>query len=325
MQFSPPIGLRNKHVQTILSSVGPRHKAVSKRFSRYLDTTKTIILDCDDNVRLQGFYNQSDDSNRSSKLVILIHGWEGSANSSYMLSMTSSLLEAGVDVFRLNMRDHGDTHRLNSGIFNSTLINEVVSAVEKIQQQFPHQLNYLGGFSLGGNFSLRVAAHAHQKSISLQKVFAFCPVVHARSSNMALNQARNWLYAHYFVRKWKKSLYKKLIAFPDLGYGQALKKMKTLTQMNQQLIPKYAGFEDVDVYFDAYAIHADRLQNVICPCYLHFAEDDMIIPISDVALINENPNVHISTSRYGGHCGFLMNWQGRSWQDQRVIKLIAHD
>ena len=46
-------------------------------------------------------------------MVLLLHGWEGSAESSYMRLTAAQLLHAGLAVFRLNFRDHGNSHHLN--------------------------------------------------------------------------------------------------------------------------------------------------------------------------------------------------------------------
>ena len=112
--YSPPLGLANPHLQTILSSVGPRRWLVRRAFEQYRPREQNLILDCHDGIRLAGVYNQAGNEPANS-MAILIHGWEGSADSSYMLSLTTRLLEQGVDVFRLNLRDHGDSHHLNKG------------------------------------------------------------------------------------------------------------------------------------------------------------------------------------------------------------------
>ena len=97
--------------------------------------------------------------------------------------------------------------------------------------------------------------------------------------------------------------------------------MKTLDEMNKGLVPKYTGFK-LEEYFDAYAVTDDRLADTICPCYLHFSKDDMIIPVQDVDKLSRTDNLHITITEYGGHCGFLMNWKLDSWQDARVLALI---
>lgn len=334
MSFNAPSGLRNPHLQTILSSVGPRRILIRRRFKPYAERSREVILNCDDGVRLCGHYNiaalpsdrarQSVPEVKSDKLVILIHGWEGSHDSSYMLSMATRLLEAGVDVFRLNLRDHGDTHHLNHEIFNSTMVDEVISAIADLQARFEYPEYVLGGFSLGGNFCCRVAAMAHDiPAVALSRVVAFCPVLHAEQSNTVLNAPRNKVYGQYFVRKWKRSLHKKLQHFPDIGYHDELKQMKTLDDMNQQLVPKYTPYESASQYFNAYAITGDKMASTVCPVYLHFSRDDMMIPHKDIDKLATNKDLHITITENGGHCGFLMNWRLDSWQDQRMLELIG--
>jgi predicted alpha/beta-fold hydrolase len=319
--FQPALGLSNRHVQTILSSVGPRKLLISRRFKSYAEVQKKMVLDGGNGVRLEGYLNCAP-QHSNPQLAILIHGWEGSHSSSYMQSMTMALIDSGVDVFRLNLRDHGDTHCLNEGIFNSTLIDEVINAVEDLQAKLSYPKYHLVGFSLGGNFSLRLAAMAHDHEITLGSVTAFCPAIHAGQSNLVLNSSSNWLYGRYFVRKWKKSLRKKIQHWPKYDFGTTMEKLTTLDELNAEFIPKYTDFSNVDDYFEAYAISGSKLDSTIAPCFMHFAEDDMIIPVEGVEQISKNPNVNIQISKHGGHCGFISNWMGDSWQDQRVLEII---
>ena len=189
--FKPVFGLRNAHAQTILSSVGPRKAIIAKRFAKFRKHQQSMLLNGGDGVRLEGYYNRAGEE-VSDKLAILIHGWEGCHDSTYMQSMAIEFLDNGIDVFRLNLRDHGDTHHLNREIFNSTLVGEVINAIEDLQSRLPYPEYHLVGFSLGGNFCLRVSAMAHEHEISLTSVVAFCPVLHAASSNVVLNQTANF-------------------------------------------------------------------------------------------------------------------------------------
>lgn len=320
--FEPPFGLRNPHVQTIFSSVGPRRTKARRSFYKHALLQQKIILECGEGVRLAGVLNLANPLQAADKMAVLIHGWEGSQDSSYMLSMASRLLDEGIDVFRLNMRDHGETHELNEGMFNSTLVDEVIGAIADLQVKHPRTQTHLIGFSLGGNFSLRVAALAEAHKVNLQSVIAFCPVVHAKGSNTVLNQPKNWVYGQYFVRKWKRSLRKKLQYFPDYGFADQLDSMKNLNQMNEHLVPQYTDFKNLNDYFDAYAIDGEALANTVCPCYLHFAQDDMIIPVDGANLLAANPNLHITITEHGGHCGFIKNWKFDSWQDDRALEII---
>ena len=102
---------------------------------------------------------------------MILHGWEGSAESCYVISLGAELLASGFDVLRLNLRDHGDSHHLNREIFHSCRLAEVVGATRAVAQRFPQARIFLAGFSLGGNFVLRVSADAGAPG-ALERVIA---------------------------------------------------------------------------------------------------------------------------------------------------------
>jgi uncharacterized protein len=115
--FRPPLWLRNHHVQSILSSTSWRRGRVLRRAQPLLASQREVLLDCGAGVRLQCFVSSPAQS--TGLPVVLMHGWEGSAASLYVLSLAQRLFEQGFDVVRLNLRDHGETHQLNRELFHS--------------------------------------------------------------------------------------------------------------------------------------------------------------------------------------------------------------
>ena len=75
------------------------------------ETSTSMILECEDGVRLKGSFSQHPNEKA---LIILLHGWEGSEQSTYVVSCGRHLYDQGASVFRLNYRDHGDSHALNA-------------------------------------------------------------------------------------------------------------------------------------------------------------------------------------------------------------------
>ncbi len=151
--FKPPWPLTNGHVQTCLASVGPRRIATRFRAASLCLHSEELLLTGGGGC-LQGFYTPHPNP---VGLASLIHGWEGSARSSYLLGAALALYQSGFSVFRLNLRDHGDTHSLNEEPFNAARLEEVTEALKTVTLRFPHPRHVLVGFSLGGNFALRVA------------------------------------------------------------------------------------------------------------------------------------------------------------------------
>ena len=317
--FNPPPVLRNAHVQTLAASTGPRKWLLKRRASRLIAEEKDVILQCGDGVRLHGLYNPHPRPERG--LAILLHGWEGCAESGYQLSTACTLSGAGYDVFRLHLRDHGPSHSLNPELFNSTLLQEVIDAVGEIQRLYPHDKTFMAGHSLGGNFALRIATRAPEEGIDLRQVVAVCPVLNPMHTMAALENDSP-VYHRFFVRQWKRSLTIKLKHYPELGYGDSLLGMQSLEEMNEFFVPKYTKFDDPDSYYKAYALTGDTLAGLRVPSQLIISEDDPIIPIDDLADVARTNSLCIETTRYGGHCGFLMNWRLQGWIDRRLLELF---
>src|SRR5688572_33143280 len=114
-----------------------------------LAASRDEIVDCGGGVRLLGHFSAQSTGPRG--LAILLHGWEGSAEANYVVSVGGMLHDAGFDVFRLNFRDHGDTFALNRELFHSCRIDEVVGAVAEIVSRHPARATFVVGHSLGGN------------------------------------------------------------------------------------------------------------------------------------------------------------------------------
>jgi len=319
-QFKPAIGLSNQHVQSIISSTGPRKFLENRRAAELLKTAERHIIKTPQGVQLLGYLSKTN-RNESKGLVIIIHGWEGCSESLYVLSNGQKLLDDGFDVFRLNMRDHGGTQSLNKDIFNSARLEEIVEAVKSICAQFGGAHNVLCGYSLGGNFCLRVANLAKVKNIGLDQAIAVCPLLDPTTTMDKLNTGF-FVYEKYFVKKWKRSLFKKLQHFKDYDYGKPLKKLKTLNQMNAFFILGYTDFKTIEDYFNAYSVLDDALSQLAIPTTIISSEDDPMIPSSQLARLFKSEWLNFELQAKGGHCAFIKNWKLESWATDRIAELI---
>lgn len=320
--YLPPPLLRNPHVQSILASTAVRKLALRRHARKLLAATARHVLDCGDGVRLMADFTAAADGRRE-RLVTLIHGWEGSSESNYILSLAVSLHRDGYAVMRLNLRDHGPSHHLNRALFNSTRLAEVLGAMEAIQRQFPHRQNFLAGFSLGGNFALRIGADAGTRDYRFDRIVAVCPVIDPQHTMRCLEDGL-WLYHHYFVRKWRRSLARKLELFPnEYDYGGQLLRRRTLRSMNEYFVPRYTDFDTPATYLAGYAVTGNRLARLSTPTHIVTSADDPVVHAVDLALLPPNPAIEVEVTAHGGHCGFLKNWRLESWIDERIAEILA--
>lgn len=321
--YSPQSIYRNGHLNTIAAASALR-KAYAQRISHKLRKQSTShILELDNHVRLQGLLNTSQNIKTDQKpLVMIIHGWLGCANSLYLLPLASKLYQKGFNVFRLNLRDHGGTQHLNKELFHSCRLDEVLEATESIQQQVPHSDFFLIGFSLGGNFALRIGAQAHKHNIILKKIFAICPVMDPEN---ALNETKTMLkiYTEYYLIRWKQMLHKKHLLFPDDYELSLIKQQQSLTSMTEHLLLQYTEFNSLKSYLNGYAITGDRLKSLTIPSEIYIAKDDPIIPASDREKLYQSNNLNVHLTQFGGHCGYLNGLFDLSWIDEQIIKQLT--
>ena len=309
LDFKPAGLLANTHIQSILSSSALRRRRVQAGARQFLDASQPWLMDGGDDVVLQAFFN-SHASPRG--LVVLFHGWEGSAASNYLVATAAHLHGLGYEILRLNFRDHGDSHHLNRDIFHSCRLAEVVHAVADAQKRVGTRPMFLCGFSLGGNFALRVALAAPAAGIDIQRCFAVSPVISPHQVLDALEDGMP-LYQYYFSRKWQRSLRYKQDLFPAQLQLDDWYQASNLRVQTDILVQRFTDFPSIDKYLSGYAIGGDTLANLKVPATVVTAEDDPVVPIEDYRDLPDNPCLELKILPLGGHCGYLRNWWLDSW------------
>ena len=316
--FRPPRWLRNPHVQSVLASSGMRRLLFRRRRMALEAGTEEHILDCGNGIRLQGFLTRQRVLPQPRALAVLLHGWEGSAQSTYILHTGSRLLADGVDVFRLNFRDHGATHHLNAELFHSCRIDEVVGAVERIADMLPTRPLAIGGFSLGGNFALRVALRAPARRIPLAWAFAVCPVISPRAGLASIESAP-WFYERYFMHKWRGSLRRKQQLFPQTELFSRAELRGNMRELTRQMVLRHTDFGTLENYLDGYSIAHDRLAALEIPATILTAADDPVIPVADFRALTLGAKTELAIVDHGGHCGFIRDLSLRSWAEEFLL------
>ncbi len=318
--FLPPLLLRNRHLQSIAGSLPPQSWLIRRRAAALLARSRPMLLECGGGVRLLALHSPPPPDRvpgARQRLAVLLHGWEGCADSPYVLSAAALLSGRGFGVLRLNLRDHGGSHALNAGLFHSCRLPEVVGAVAAISRAFPDEGLYLGGFSLGGNFMLRVAADECAPA-AIAGAAAVSPVLDPAATLRALEQGLA-VYRRYFVRRWTRSLRAKQRAWPEGHDLAALARTQDLRQMTADLVQRCTEFPSLDAYLAGYAITGARLARLRFPASLLLADDDPIIPATDLARLAAGPRLSVLRTRHVGHCGFMPSWGRHSFADRFLL------
>src|SRR4249919_1194330 len=264
--YHAPWWLRSPHLQTMLGSSPWR----IRRGAELLAATGAVhtehLVDGGEGVRLQGVHSLVPGVHPRG-LALLLHGWEGSAESSYMRLTAAQFLKRGFAVFRLNFRDHGDSHHLNEALFHSNRIDEVVHAACDVSRKLLPAGSPLvaAGYSLGGNFALRLALRAPAAGLALARVAAVCPVLDPAQTKLHMRELTEWL------------------------------------------VQRHTDFGSLDAYFDGYSIAGERLARMDVAADILMAADDPVIPLAEFRALALPAHAHLEITTHGGHCGFLLN------------------
>ncbi len=281
----------------------------------------------------------------SKNLVLIVHGLEGSVESSYVKGVCEKALNIGFSVCRVNLRNCGDTLHLARGLYNAGMSEDIVAIAADLKKRFGFEQIFLSGFSLGGNIVLKAAGeqgHANnarghavvergQASIAgtqfdiesgagheqsereprdadniIDAVCAVCPPVELDQCVSTIERGENWLYENGFLISLKEKVRAKNRLFPGRYDVEILSSITSLRGFDNTFTAPDAGYSDAAAYYHgASALRVISAINI--PSLIVAAVDDPLVPISSFSgrEFSENDNVTLLTPKNGGHVAFV--------------------
>ncbi len=321
--FRPNALLAPQLIQTVLATKRPVKRRWQKLGSIMEAVARQHLLDCGDGVRLTGMHSRQPASREPRGLVVLIHGWEGSHDSTYLYSMACQVFEAGWNVFRLNLRDHAGTHGLNEKLFHSARIAEVLNAIKAVQALDGNARLAVIGFSLGGNFALRVGLLGPAAGVTPLLSIGISPSIDPGATLRAIDDGPA-VFKRYFLDKWRKTLAAKAEAWPGLYDFGDLQRYTSFVEITRRFVQDHTEYDTLDDYLATYTLTPPMLMGAASPLAILTAQDDTVIPIADFEGLGARGSViAYDAPKRGGHCGFIENFALESWAEKRVTELLA--
>ena len=314
--FIPKLFLKNRHLQSILASSAllvPSQRG-------FVENQQQLIIESQAGSRLLAHYSRHP---RQRGLMIIIHGWEGSSSSAYVLTAGTFFYNRGFSICRLNLRDHGESHHLNEELSHGALLQETLDAVSVIAKRAGELPVFLLGFSLGANFSLRIAIKHTQTPVgNLKGVFAVSPPLDPYKTTLAIDQAPAF-YRKYFLHKWKRSLKKKQKLFPDKYSFAPMLSAKTCMELTREMMLYFPEFPSYRDYFNLYTLGKESFKDLQLPVTIFSAADDPVIPAADFQQLVNVPLLTVLHQSFGGHCGFIDLFPHRRWYNDTIMEIIG--
>ncbi|MCZ2100303.1 MAG: alpha/beta fold hydrolase [Chitinophagales bacterium] len=259
---------------------------------------------------------------RHTKVAILLHGLEGGSNSQYINGLTGVLFQAGFDIAAVNFRSCSGEINLSPEMYHSGYTKDLEFILE-------HEVNHydqiaICGFSLGGNVALKYAGQAgafiHPKVKAVVGVSVPCDL---RGVSLQFKKWYNYPYERLFLKTLMDKMVIKHQMHPeiiDIGWAPKIKNLWDFDEHFNAAMHDFSGAED---YYQQNS-SIQFLTNIQIPALIINALDDTFLSREcypyDAA--EENPNLFLIASKYGGHVGFADFKKTPYWSESTIAAFL---
>jgi predicted alpha/beta-fold hydrolase len=311
--FKPAWWLFNRHLQTIWASK-------FRRSAKLLLVRERVELPDGDFIDLDWINKES-----KGPIILLLHGLEGSVQSSYMMGMLNSVSrQQGWRGIAMHFRGcSGESNRMPR-LYHSGETKDLEYIVTLLRKREPYVSMIAVGFSLGGNVLLKWLGETGKNNLLTAAVAISVPF-NLHKTVKLLGQGFLRIYDRYFLKSLKKKIQYKLQRY-SLLTGEEIRNIKSLYEFDDKVTAPLHGFKDAMDYYSK-SSSQQYLVNVRVPTLLIHSKDDPFTSNDFVLSSNDlSDSITLEFTKCGGHVGFVSGyfpWKARYWLEERVLGFIS--
>lgn len=260
----------------------------------------------------------------SRKVIILVHGLEGSSNSKYILSNTQFFNNAGYDICAINLRGcSGEPNNLYIS-YHSGKTDDLDLVVKYLEDKYEEII--ILGYSLGGNITLKYTGEKGSSISSIVKnIVAVSVPVDLKDSSVELAKRKNYIYNSAFMTELKAKLKAKVERFDIDISEEKINKVSTFNDFDNIYTSVAHGFKDAEDYWKK-SSSRQFIPEIKVPTLLINAKDDTFLGEKCYPVIEAKNNSYFNLyiPKYGGHVGFNVSFNQKNnfWLEQNILKFI---
>jgi len=262
--------------------------------------------------------------------LVLLHGLEGSVDSSYMVGTAEKAYVAGFNAVRLNQRNCGAGEALTPSLYNSSLSCDPRAVVLELAERDRLPEIFVCGWSMGGNLVLKmVGEFGALPPSALRGAVGVAPSVNLSASSDAISERQNFLYEWHFVCNLKRRTGRKIALYPEryaVIRTDGLRRVRTVRQFDDVVVAPVFGYRDAEDYYQR-ASALNTIAQISIPTLMIAAQDDTFVPFRtfEHPAIRGNSKITVLAPEYGGHCAFISAYDGdeRFWAEARIIEFCT--
>lgn len=267
------------------------------------------------------------DGESGSPLVVVLHGLEGSARSTYALEMYRALRARDIQAVGLNFRSCSGELNRAPRLYHSGETGDLAFIIGLLAKRFPGRPIGAVGFSLGGNVLLKYLGEMGLPPPRPIRAAAAISVPFDLSAGARhLERGFSRAYRRYLVRKLQRKTRAKAALLRDrISMLDALA-ARTFEEFDDAATARLHGFRDAQDYYTQ-SSSGRYLVAIRAPTLLIHSADDPFLPAAAVphAAVLSNPVIAAEFTEHGGHVGFVSGppWAPVFWAEQRAAEFLA--
>lgn len=307
-RFKPAWWLRNPHAQTLWP------KLFRNTFKLDVQLQRVELCDGD-------FIDLVWAGPNHGKVVLLLHGLEGSSHSTYVRRLMQELTQRGFRSCLMHFRGcSGEDNRLAKS-YHSGKTEDPQQILEYLNKQMNIDIYGAIGVSLGGNVLLKWLGEQGSAS-SIKRAAVMSVPFSLEKTAERMNQGFSRFYQWYLVRSMQRR-YKNKFSHITSPLHINIDELDTFWLFDDQVTAPLHGFDSVKDYYKQSSSRQFIPHICVPTLILHAADDPFMYPDS-IPTDKELPeHVWMEVTKHGGHAGFISgNMPGCAnyWGEKRLAE-----
>ena len=309
--FKPAWWLPSSHLQTLWPAL------FKKRYQLDLVSEQVELNDGD-------FVDICWSKRESNKIVLVLHGLEGSLDSHYANGIVYQLEQAGYKpVFMYFRGCSGRMNRLPRA-YHSGDTGDIAAVVEHINEKTGRYPYGVIGYSLGANALLKWLGETGEGN-PVKRAAAVSVPFKLHDAGRRLEQGLSKLYRENLLVSLRKK-YTKKFAQMSSPLNVDVNSLKSFWSYDDQVTAPLHGFSGAKEYYDQ-SSSLQYLKHIHVPTRIIHALDDPFMFRTTAPEDGQlSKAVDILLTQHGGHVGFVSGktpFTAYSWSEKKIIEFMS--
>jgi predicted alpha/beta-fold hydrolase len=315
--FTPAWWLKNRHAQTIYSSL-PLSRAPRVR----LQSEDLELPDGD--VTLVDWMADGPGPESGAPILIVLHGLEGSSESTYARMLLKSAADHGWRAAVLHFRDCGDYRNRLPRRYHAGETGDIRYFLDSLRSGGHDGPIVATGFSLGGNVLLKYLGE-NGMATPLDAAVAVSVPLNLHDSADALSTGFSNIYQHHLLKRMKTAIRRKFDEYTAAFDWHRAMTAKTFAEFDDAVTAPLHGFRGKDEYYDRCS-SCHFLGHIKVPTLIINSLDDPFMTPAAIPSGNDLPeSVQLEVSTHGGHIGYINGgppWRPTYYLPGRIVEFL---